>query len=941
MRVKSLAIAAAALFFVSIQVRAAIDAWSAIGPTGGTIDKIAVSPTPSTVFAIASGGFYRSQDGAATWQLISSDFFNAPSDMALDPADPTRVYVSSVNAPVLLVSTDGGATLAPAPGLPTALTQVSHVVVGAGGMTLYLTSAGQIYGSSDRGHTWTQRTAMTSYGAALVAKIVGDPTDANTLYAAVYTSGTTEAIVATHDGGVSWQQLVVRDPSSSAVFDLAVNPANPLQLWAAQNDGIWVSNDRGSTWTSMFSTGGTAIAVDPTNPSVMYAGTGSSQVYRTADSGASWTDVSGNMTAGQVVDIAVNPSQNSQIFVGGINGLAVSSTSGSTWSTQDSGIDSTTIVGLSADPSTDRIYVNVSSGGVYYEAGGSGSTAPVDNAALLQLSAPTTVLNVTSILAEQGRLFASLPSGLAASADGGNTWSLDQVTPSPPNQLFALASPANTPQTVLAASSDALYRTTDGGVLWPQITAGMPAGSTVTQLLTAPSDPTVAYASVYAPPPSGIGAPTNLGVYASADAGATWTAANGAPASGPTLLFAVDPSAAHVIYGATSSALLKSIDGGNTWNAMTWDQTASGGTPFRFAVDPAHPQILYAATVGRIARSVDGGASWETLRVDTALPPWSPSSLTVDPNRPANLLVGTLTSGVQQITIAPDLAIAAAAPASPIAVGLAATYAYTVSNLGPFDATDATITVQLPPTAQTVSVSSPTTACTVVAAVATCNFAVLRAGSQATLAVTATPPAAGSFPVVASVAGDQPDPAAQNDSVTSTATVAVVADLSVTAAGTSAAQIGDAVSYTVTVKDSGPNAAPATQLSFQLAAGITPGTVSSTGASCAIGTSGSIGCDLGTVAAGASVTVSIAATAAKAGTQISTATVSSSATDPTTSNDTATAHLTVSAPPPPPPPPAGGKGGGGGLSGWDLVVLALLAAVDRRFRGSTDARKRG
>src|SRR6202044_3590453 len=137
----------------------------------------------------------------------------------------------------------------------------------------------------------------------------------------------------------------------------------------------------------------------------------------------------------------------------------------------------------------------------------------------------------------------------------------------------------------------------------------------------------------------------------------------------------------------------------------------------------------------------------------------------------------------------------------------------------------------------------------------------------------ATSPAAGPFPLAASVLGDQPDSNPSNNAVATTETVANRADLSVTVTGTATALVGAAVSYTVVVANAGPDVAAASQLTFQLAPGMTLGTTS--GGSCTAGTSGLITCALGDLAAAKSVTVTVNATAAAAGTQVSTATVSS------------------------------------------------------------------
>ena len=905
----------------SIQTLAAINSWTAIGPTGGTVNKLAFSKTGQTAFAIAAGGFYRSPDAGTSWQLIASSFFNPPFDMALDPADPQRIYVVAPNWPSLYVSTDGGATLAPAANLPTAVTQARQIAVSADGRTLYIVSGARVFRSVDRAQSWQAQGAMSADPLARVIRLIIDPTDANTLYATAYTSATAEGVMASHDGGATWQPLLFGMPlSTSFAADLAINAANPLQLWVARDDGVWMSGDRGTTWNNITTTPARVLVNDPVNPAILYAGTGYGNVYRTSNSGATWLDVTGNLFAGQIFSIAINPSQESQLLVGGLAGVSGSSTSGTVWGAQQSGLMSTTVSAFSADPGADRIYIEIPSVGIYYTSAGSATAIPVNNAGLAQLSVPPTSIYISSILAQPGSLWASQTTGMTRSLDGGNTWSQVQVVPTPPSQLFAMASAPSAPQIILAASGSALYRSTDGGALWTQVTAGLPAG-TISKLLMESADPTVAYAFCYK---TVSGAAVNLGVYKSTDGGLNWSAANAAPAAGPGLLLGVDPTAANVLYGSTGTALLKSTDSGATWSALNWDRVASQGYPNALAVDPVHPQNLYAASVTRIARSVDGGASWETLRASSALPVWGSFAMIVDSNRPADLLVGTLGSGVQEITIAPDLALTTTAPSNPVAVGVASSYAYTASNLGPFDATGVIVTLQLTSTVRDVSATIAGGSCAVAGTLVTCSIGILRTGSSAAITLSATPPAVGTFSISGSVSGDQPDPGLPNNSTVTAINVTTLADLSVSAAGSSAVRAGDPVSYTLTVRNAGPNPAPAASVALQFAAGLTPGTVMSTNGSCS--TSGTLTtCTLGNLTVAGSATISVSASATVTGQQVSTATVSSATGDPVNANNSVTLSTTVSAVPAPPT-----QGGGGGLSFWDVWVLAVCCLMGWR-----------
>jgi uncharacterized repeat protein (TIGR01451 family) len=919
-------ICVAAIFCASTQALGAINAWTAIGPNGGAVNKIVFNKaTPSTVFAIATGGFYRSQDGGVSWQLIKSDFFNAPQDLAIDPSDSNRVYVIAPNYPCLYVSTDGGASLSAVTTLPTAVTSAWQIAVSQSGTTLYVTSGMRVFYSTDRANTWQERTAVGTYSGGRVLKLSIDPTDPNTLYASTPTSATDAGIFATHDGAMTWQLLESGSESTSLPTDFAVNAANSNQIWSARYDGVWVSNNKGVNWSNVLAAAAfTAIAIDPSNPAILYAGTPYGSIYRTVDAGTTWIDVADKISAGQLDTLAVNSSQTSQLLAGGLGGVSGTTTSGTQWAAQTSGLNSSAVLGLSADPAADRIYMNVSSGGVYYSAAGAAATLPVNNVGsggLLQLSGQSTLF-VTAVLAQPGRLSASLSNGLARSGDGGSTWSLVPVTPGGTSQqVFSFASSPSAAQTILAAPSTSLYRTVDGGDLWAPATTGLPASADIGKLAAAPSDPTIFYASVFTTAPLG-GPVTNFGVYKSADAGLSWAAANAGIGSGGIGALAVNPTDAKVVYISTDTALMRSIDGGVTWTPVTWDANASSDIPFVAAFDPKHPGILYAASVARIARSVDGGTSWQELRAASALPNWSPTALIVDPNRPENLLVATNGYGTQQFTIAPDLSLSVAAPPSPIAVGAAATYNYTMSNLGPFDATGVHVSVQLPATAQAISASASGGVCTVAAGVAACAFDIARVGVNYAIAVSAMSPATGPFQLVASVVADQPDANPSNNAITTTQSVANVADLSVTLTGTASATVGGSVSFTALITNAGPNTAAGTQLTYQLAPGLTPGATTAAGATCTSSAS-VVTCSAGDLAAAKSATVTINATAAVAGSQTSTVAITSTAADLVASNNSATITTSVTAA----PSAASSKGGGGSLSIDYLLMLAVILAI--------------
>jgi hypothetical protein len=93
-------------------------------------------------------------------------------------------------------------------------------------------------------------------------------------------------------------------PDSGLVADIAVSPAggsDSVAYIAPDDGGVWKTTDGGTSWTpltdSMPSNSIGALALDPANPSIVYAGTGSPDnngfmkavgIYRSANGGASW-----------------------------------------------------------------------------------------------------------------------------------------------------------------------------------------------------------------------------------------------------------------------------------------------------------------------------------------------------------------------------------------------------------------------------------------------------------------------------------------------------------------------------------------------------------------------------------------------------------------------------------------------------------------------------
>ena len=222
-------------------------------------------------------------------------------------------------------------------------------------------------------------------------------------------------------------------------------------------------------------------------------------------------------------------------------------------------------------------------------------------------------------------------------------------------------------------------------------------------------------------------------------------------------------------------------------------------------------------------------------------------------------------------------------------VGELLTYTVTVLNGGPHTATEVRVDDALPLAATLVS-SSITQGTCAGTTVLTCVVGTLNSGTRVTITINVRPTVAGTLTNTASVVGKEFDPNTADNTASVTTVVTADADLAVTQTGAPASALINAnVTYTVTVRNNGPSATSVTTLTNTLPVGLSWVSTATTQGTC----SGTVTCNLGSLANGASATVTITAKAVTVGAKINTAAVSSTQIDPNPANNTTSATITV------------------------------------------------
>ncbi len=185
--------------------------------------------------------------------------------------------------------------------------------------------------------------------------------------------------------------------------------------------------------------------------------------------------------------------------------------------------------------------------------------------------------------------------GIFLSRDDGESWR--RISPQENAELRPVVALAFDPvhsEVLYAGTTHLPWRTIDGGATWQSIHDGMLDDSDVFSISVNPSRPPIVYASACS------------GAYRSITAGRQWTRLATPVSAFRTYLVTLDPRHPDTVFAATSAGLLKSSNAGAAFHKV------SGASVKSIAFDPSRPGWMYfaSATAGLMV-STDGG---ETLR---------------------------------------------------------------------------------------------------------------------------------------------------------------------------------------------------------------------------------------------------------------------------------------------------------------------------------------
>ncbi len=383
---------------------------------------------------------------------------------------------------------------------------------------------------------------------------------------------------------------------------------------APNNGGVWKSTDFGHTWNPIFdnelsgSIG--ALAVAPSNPDIIYVGSGEglrrpdlsvgNGIYKSTDAGRTWqhlgSDNSGLRNAQQIAAIIVDPKDPDRLFVGAMGhpygpnperGVFRSLDGGQTWQKvlyKNDDFGSTSLV---FDPRNSQIIFTglwasrrppwTTGGG--YDGPGSGLYKSTDG----------------------GDTWRQITKGLPTEADGVGRIGVD-VALTDSNRMYAW---------VDAKKNAGIYRSDDAGESWTLVNTEdrvTGRGDDFSCVRIDPRNPDIIYVA-------------NTTTYKSTDAGKNFTAIKGAPGGDDYHTIWINPENPDIIALAVDQGATISVNGGQTWSSWYNQPTAQF---YHVITDNQFPYWVYggqqeSGSVGITSRSDFGEITfrdWITLGVE-------------------------------------------------------------------------------------------------------------------------------------------------------------------------------------------------------------------------------------------------------------------------------------------------------------------------------------
>ena len=277
--------------------------------------------------------------------------------------------------------------------------------------------------------------------------------------------------------------------TSGRISDFAMHPDNPKHYYVAvSSGGVWKTVNNGNTYKPIFDSQGSysigCVTLDPTNPSIVWVGTGENNnqrsvaygdgIYKSEDAGKSWKNM-GLKNSEHIGNIVVHPEDGNTVFVAAIGPLWSAGGERGVYKTTDGGKTWNLVLEIDEHTGINEVVMDPRDPDVLY----------------------------ASAYQRRRHVFTYLGGGpgsaIYKSTDGGSTWNKASkglpkgdlgrigmtISPADPEIIYAI---------VEAQENSGLYRSTDRGASWHKRGSYSTSGNYYQEIIADPVDPHKLYA---------------------------------------------------------------------------------------------------------------------------------------------------------------------------------------------------------------------------------------------------------------------------------------------------------------------------------------------------------------------------------------------------------------------------------------------------------------
>ena len=711
--------------------------WTNLGPTNGAGRITAAATHPTTagtaIIGAAGGGAWKTTNSGAAWTPLTEDIANlSVGAIAIAPSATNTVYLGTGEGGIgfdfipgigLLVSTDGGTNWTlPSSVLATKFYKMSILPTNANELVVG-TNAGGLRSTGGQNGPWTtvipSASSVSVIGYGDVADIVRDPTNAQILYATTFDRGAwctplfpcahpnnfaSPTVLKSIDGGQTWNPAntglpVSTDPLRVNRLSIAIAPSTPSTLYVATalldaNTGVETSHiyktiNSGATWTdtTLFSTPGVnnylgtqawydnTIVVAPSDANTVLAG---GVFYaKTTNGGTSWASPTFSGSGGVHVDAhELRYDTGGLLYICNDGGVWTSPDHGTNATNRNTNLVTRQFYGMANDPANrNRIFGGQQDNGTIRRPDAGGTSWDFFSGGdgfecAINAHNPSIVYGTI----QSGEVVRTSDADAVSIATSSVTPRYDSGEFAPFSSIVEV-DPSN--PSIVYTVSTRLWKSVTGGDAWVPmpitVTGGQTwTGNTISALAISRSNPLV------------IMVGKGGRVYRTADGGNTWTRTDtGLSGFGVTNLdiHPTDPLTAFVTLATTGTTVYHTTNGGTLWNARDTGLPPFSAQVVRF--DPTDPSTLYCGTDVGVYRSTDSGANWSQF--GSGLP--AVSVYDVEATLDGSLLrAATHGRGIWELNVtgatnnAPAVAVSAPATAQTIAKGAGLNFTGTFSD---------------------------------------------------------------------------------------------------------------------------------------------------------------------------------------------------------------------------------------------------------------------